>query len=311
MTLTPEQIEERKSGVGCSEILSALGKDDRCSRLELYLRKTGEIDGPNFDNNARVQMGNLLEPVIRDGLIAPRLGHQIIVPERTLRHGTHPLVGHPDGWIESIREGVEVKTADKHEAEEFGEPESDQVPLRYLVQCAGYMALTGADKWHLGVLIGGNDFRMYEIPRDAEIEKAVLEGVGEFWKSVETRTPPDPETPADMALRWPKSLQGSVSASSEIDQLTHEHAACKAEIKRLETDEQSLRAQIQKFMGEHGDLVGPDGKTIATWRSNKDGLRLNEKKLEDDHVEIYEQYLEPRKGARPFLNKLIKEYLQQ
>ena len=36
------------------------------------------------------------------------------------------------------------------------------------------MAVTDAAKWHLGVLIGGNDFRMYVIPRDEQLVDAIV-----------------------------------------------------------------------------------------------------------------------------------------
>ena len=41
--LTAIQKANRMLGVGCSEVLAALGKDPRCSRLELYSRKVGDL----------------------------------------------------------------------------------------------------------------------------------------------------------------------------------------------------------------------------------------------------------------------------
>src|SRR5690606_14007896 len=125
----------------CSELLAALGKDSRCSRLELFKRKVGELPELDLSDNERILFGNLLEPVLRQEF-ARRMGTEVIVPQQTLFHPTEPLVGHPDGWMPALNRGVEIKTADKFEAEDFGEPGSDQVPIRYLVQCAGYMALT-------------------------------------------------------------------------------------------------------------------------------------------------------------------------
>ena len=156
MTLTATQIQARKNGVGCSELLAALGKDPRCSRVELYKRKVGELPEPDLSDIERVRWGNLLEDVIRqEG--ARRLGHEIIVPQQTLTHPSAPLLGHLDGWIPALRYGAEIKALDKFEIAEFGEEESDQVPVRFLLQCSGYMALTDADRWKLIVLFGGND----------------------------------------------------------------------------------------------------------------------------------------------------------
>lgn len=306
MSLTKEQITARKRGVGGSELLAALGKDPRCSRLELYMRKTGQLPEPDYSDDQRVQFGIRLEPVIRD-VFEERIGHKVIVPHQTLFHPTAPLVGHPDGWMPAIREGVEIKTADKHMALEFGEEDSDQVPIRYLVQCSAYMALTDAEKWHLAVLIGGNDFRTYEIPRDRELEAAILAGAAEFWHHVENGVPPDPMTPEDVKLRWPKHLQPSTVATPDIEGLVYEHAAAKRLLKECAGEEERLAAEIKLFMEDAGDLVTDDGRTLATWRSARPSKKLDAKRFAADHPDLYAAYCIEQPGSRRFLNKLARE----
>lgn len=310
MSLTREQIQARKRGVGCSELLAALGKDPRCSRLELYMRKRGELPEPDLSDDERVRFGNLLEPVIRDEA-GRRLKQRVIVPAETLFHPTFPLVGHPDGWMPALNEGLEVKTADKFEAEEFGEPDSDQVPIRYLVQCAGYMALTDADRWHLAVLIGGNDFRLYEIPRDRDLEAAILAGVAHFWRHVEESVPPEPATPEDVKLLWPKSLQPSKVATPDIYELVLEHAAAKRVLKECEAHEEQLATRIKQYMEDAGDLHDEHGKTLVTWRSAKPSQRFDAKRFATEHPELYAAYCYEQAGSRRFLNKMTKEVTTQ
>jgi len=300
--LTAEQIEARKRGVGGSELLAALGKDPRCSRLELYMRKVGELPEPDLSDDERVHFGNLLEPVIREEF-ARRIGKTVIIPTQTLIHPTVPLVGNPDGWIPSLGEGVEIKTCDTYEADEFGEPGTDQVPIRYLVQCAGYMALTNAERWHLAVLVGGNDFRMYEIPRDRQLEEAVIAGVKEFWSHVEQRRPPEPQTPEEVKLRWPKDLGTTIVATPEIEALCAELANAKAAAKEAVRQEEILKAKVQKFMQEHANLVDASGKPLATWRTAKPSQKFNANRFAKDHPELYAQYLCEQPGSRRFLLK--------
>lgn len=302
MSLSPEQIETRKSGIGGSEMFAALGKDPRCTRLELYLRKTGEVPEPNLDDNERVRFGQLLEPVILQEF-ARRIGQKVVAPQLTLVHPSAPIVASPDGWIPALNEGVEIKTADKDEADEFGEPESDQVPLRYLVQCTTYMSVTKASKWYLAVLIGGNDFRVYQIPRDEQLIEAIEFGAREFWRHVETHQPPDPATPEDVKLRWPKDLGTSIVATPEIEALCSDLAEAKATLKLAEDRETTLKAQIQTFMGAHAQLVDGNGTLLATWRKNRDSERIDSKRLRAEQPEIYSQYTRVQQGARPFLLK--------
>lgn len=302
MSLTAEQLEARKRGVGGSEVLAALGKDARCSRLELFKRKVGELPELDLSDDERVRFGTLLEPIIRDEF-ARRIKQQVIVPAQTLFHPDAPLLGHPDGWIPALNEGVEIKTADKFEADEFGDEESDQVPLRYVVQCSGYMALTNAESWHLCVLIGGNELRLYRIPRDRELEQAILAGVREFWSHVEQRRPPDPQTPEEVRMRWPKDTGRHVFANDEIIALCTDLSAAKSELKRAEMREAELKADIQCFMEDASDLLGPDCKPLATWRTAKPSQKFDAKSFAEDYPDLHQQYLREQPGSRRFLLK--------
>jgi putative phage-type endonuclease len=302
MPLTATQARARKRGVGASEALAALGKDPRCSRLELYKRKVGELPELDLSDDPRVHFGHKLEPVIREEF-AQRIGQKVIVPRRTFRHPTVPLLGHPDGWIPMLSEGVEIKTADKFEADEFGEQESDQVPVRYLIQCTGYMILTGAKRWHLCVLIGGNDLRTYVIEVDPQIVEAILVGVREFWSHVEQCRPPDPATPEEVRLRWPKDLGTTAIATPEIAELCAELGLAKSDLKAAETREESLKADVCKFMQEAAQLVDADGRLLATWRTAKPSQKFDLGRFEKENPGLYQQYLREVPGSRRFLLK--------
>jgi predicted phage-related endonuclease len=300
--LTAEQIQNRQQGVGCSELLAAFGKDHRCSRLELYKRKVGELPEPDLSKDERVHFGQLLEDVIRQEA-ARRIGAEVVVSQQTLFHPDAPLLGHPDGWFPALRCGLEVKMADKFEADEFGEEESDQVSIRYLVQCSGYMALTDADRWKLCVLIGGNDLRFYDIPRDRELEGAILAGVREFWSHVERRQPPDPKTPEEVRMRWPKDAGTTVWATDEIIELCANLSVAKSELKHAESREAELKADIQRFMKEASDLLGPDAMPLATWRTARSSKKFDVERFRTDHPILYEAYLKDTLGSRRFLLK--------
>ena len=308
MPLTPEQIESRKRGVGCSEILAALGKDPRTSRLELYMRKIGELPELDLSDNERVEAGDLLEPVIRE-LFARKIGHPITKPDETLFHPELPLVGHPDGFVLHEDEpGIEFKNRDRMIfLDEYGEDGTDQVPLRDLCQCVGYMMLTRRIRWHLGAFVGGNERHLFEIQYDEELAVAIGVGLKEFWSHVEQRRPPDPMTPDDVKLLWPRSIQSTRVATPEIEDLVREHARWKVELKEGKHRMDTAEAQIKHFMAEAGDLVTESGATIASWRSARDSRKFDETTFAYEHPDIYEQYMRNVPGSRRFLNKLTTE----
>jgi predicted phage-related endonuclease len=302
MALTAQQKLDRLQGVGASEVLAALGKDPRCSPLKLYGRKLGELPEPNLDNEERVLFGNLLEPVIRTET-ARRLNTRIIQRHKTLYHREAPLLGHVDGWIPALRCGLEIKTADRFEAEDFGTEDSDQVPVRYYMQCAAYMAITEANEWRLAVLIGGNVLRMYRIARDPGIEQMIVEGVRRFWDHVTRLEPPDPTTPEDVRLRWPKDFGSTVLATDEIARSVTRLREMRADVAQLEAQCDCELVTVQKFMAENSELVDSAGNLLATWRTAKPSHRLDTKALIESDPRLCAQYMREYPGSRRFLLK--------
>jgi len=302
MTLTARQKAERLTGVGASEVLAALGKDPRCTPLVLYQRKTGESTAPELENDPRVHFGTLLEPVLRQEF-ARRSHLRVIQRRNTLRHPTAPLVGHLDGWIPARKCGLEIKTADRYEADDFGEEDTDQVPLRYFFQCSAYMAITGAAEWFLVVLIGGNDYRQYHLTRQPELEDMMLTAVHRFWWHVEHASPPAPITPEDVRLRWPRDLGSAILATDMIIGTTAHLSQLRHDLQTLQREYDEDLVSVQKFMAENAELVGPEGRLLATWRTARASRRLDINALTKDHPELAAQYMREIPGSRRFLLK--------
>lgn len=303
--LTARQIDLRKTGIGCSELLAALGKDSRCSRLELYLRKIGELPDIDLSDNERVECGTYMEPAIRV-LFERKLGHSIVKLDDTLRHREAPLVGHPDGMIDALDCGIEFKNRDwLIFRDEYGEDGTDQVPLRDLVQCVGYMLLTSKKRWLLGALVGGNERHVFEIGYDDQLAEAILAGVREFWSHVERGEPPEPMTPDEVKLRWPKDLGTPITATDEIIEDLLELAEAKKRLKQAELAEAEPKMRIRRFMQENSELVGPDGKILATWRKARDSKKFDVNRFAEDYPEIYAdpEYQRTQTGSRRFLLK--------
>ena len=54
-----------------------------------------------------------------------------------------------------------------------GEPGTDEIPDYYMTQVQHYLAVTGVKTADVAVLIGGNDFRIYTIEADEELQSFV------------------------------------------------------------------------------------------------------------------------------------------
>jgi putative phage-type endonuclease len=289
MNAVPDKFPNRNEYLGCSEVAAAAGLNPWQTPLDLFLQKTGQVPRPDLSQKDAVLFGELLEDVVANEF-ARRSGLEVRRDSREFAHPKLPFLrGHIDRRIVGRRAGLECKTAGIRMASEFGDSGTDEVPPHYLVQCAAYMAVTGFDEWHLAVLIAGNDFRTYRIPRDEELVAAVEARARAFWDAVQTGQPPAAVTAADVRALYKQDEGTEVVATAEIAEACASLAAAKAQIKAAETLEEALATQVQSFMGLHATLLGPDGRPLATWKTIRSS-RLDGKRLEAEHPELAAQY---------------------
>jgi putative phage-type endonuclease len=292
MALTATQLATRIEGLGGSEALAYCGKDPRCSPLQLYLRKIGEAgDRPaSLSTDPRMDWGVRLEPVVRDWL-AEQLGVNITVPQHTHICAKYPfLFGNLDGVIDTLQEGVEIKTGDKFTSQDFGDVETDQVPVRYVLQCTHYMLVSGLKRFHLAALLGGNDARHYVIDYDAELGSVLLDRALRFWNHVTKRVPPDPVNLHDADKRWPESKARSVVATDIIVSAVEDLKRLRQESKRATDQADDIELTLKAFMGDADALIAAQQvRPLATWRSqSRDSFDV--RTFTEAHPDMAQQY---------------------
>jgi predicted phage-related endonuclease len=148
----------------------------------------------------------------------------------------------------------------------------DEVPAHYEVQARVYMALTGLDRWWVVAGFSGWRVEIYEITRDAEIEKMILGCAEAFWGDhVVPQIPPpvDGRKPTSTAVRdaWPEH-----TPDAEVDLTSHAETiaawiAAVEERKAAEAREDALENEIRVLMaGAEFGVV--DGVPALTLRSS-------------------------------------------
>lgn len=259
MSLTAEQLAERYTGIGGSDAAPALGLSPYKSALELFIDKR-ERRAPSSVELSEFRWGNLLEPVIRQEY-ATATGRIVRLPEGTLRHPQHNFViAHVDG-VTDDRRVFEAKTA--RSADGWGKTGTDEVPHHYLIQVQHYLAVTGFAIADIAVLIGGNDFRLYEVPADRELQEMIIDGEADFWKSLQTGTPPEPDfTRTDAADIMRRLFPGTDGSSIVADQEAAHHRLVMQHAQSMVSDYSKLaegaRAHLLHVMGNASTLVFPD-----------------------------------------------------
>ncbi len=199
---------------------------------------------------------------------------------------------------------LECKTSSAFNKTDWGEPGTDQVPPQYLVQCAWYMAITECQSVDLAVLIGNNDFRIYCIDRDLELEGLIISHALSFWhEHVLAINPPKPMNVHDTQILFPKETpDSSVEASPELlEQIKLYQSSC-TRVEQLGSECDRLKTEILHYMGAAEKLTHC-GKTIATWKSSKNSSRIDTKALAKEYPDIAQQFTSQVLGSRRFLLK--------
>jgi putative phage-type endonuclease len=269
--MTDDFHERRRTGLGGSDAAAALGISPWRTPYDLWLEKTGQSDVMTLTATEPMRWGVLLEPVIR-AEYSRRTGRGFLVQQEMLRHPSHSwMIAHLDGTVydPTTPRILEVKTA--RDGRGWGEPGSDEIPLHYLVQVHHYLIVSGAEIADLAVLIGGSDFRIYQIHADAAIAEQLVEREAEFWRQVERREPPDPVNLHDAVSRWGRLLiEGAVEADQfEIDAI-ESLRRFREQRKALDEAEENAKLIVMQALGENGDtLVDANGTRLATWALDK------------------------------------------
>jgi putative phage-type endonuclease len=263
MSLTAEQKQFRSSGLGGSDAATILGLSKFSDPLTLYLEKRGEVEFPDTDSRYQ-RWGKLLEDSVAQAY-AEDTGYKVVRSNISHRSKTHPfMIGHIDRKVQKApnRRILECKTSAM--PWEWGEAGSNEVPAYYNAQCQHYMHVLNVDQVDLAALLGGNDFRIYQIPRDQDFIDMLIEAEEEFWDRVEAGVPPEATWEAASTTRLLKHLypgtNGSVVKLPTVAQKYHDVLAdAKAQRLMFEKVEEGCKNRLKMLMGEASAAILPDG----------------------------------------------------
>lgn len=284
--LTEKQLKERKEYIGGSDAPAVCGLSPFKTPLEVYLEKRGEIEPADLSQNKAVHFGKLLEDIVAQEY-ARVTGRKVVEVKETSYHPKYPwMAANIDRDIIGVPGELEIKTGNAFNKEGWGEEKTDQVPNHYNVQCQHYMAVRGASWYDLAVLLGGNDFRTYRIPRDDELIEMIINKEGKFWERVKAGTPPpmdygNSKVAGLLKRMYPGTNGKSINLPADIhDRHDHMNEAkekikkLKGEIKELDLVVDFNKNMILEAMGEAAIGLLLDGTGYTRKKVNKTGYSV-------------------------------------
>jgi putative phage-type endonuclease len=307
---------ERSKYLGGSDLGAILGLSKYRTAVDVWLEKTGQQC--NTRDSLPLRFGKFAESFVAQEY-AHLTGHHLVHHEDAVAHPQYAyLQGHIDRFVlpqagplfdaqgQCLAQALlECKTANPFAQQEWGEAGSDQVPLPYLIQCAWYLLLTQVRSCDLAVLFGNADLRIYHIPRDPELETLLLHRAVSFWENhVIKDCPPSAQCEADYQHLFAKGLPKTIEANAQTMALIQELHRVQEQIEQYEIQVSQMKQSIMGVMAD-AEVLQFAGKVVATWKAPKSSLRLDAKRLTEDHPEWVQPYQVPVQSSRRLLIKSI------
>lgn len=294
-TSRTEWLRERRKGVGGSDVAPILGLSPWRTAYQVWEDKTGRSEEQT--ETPALYWGRLLEDPIRQAY-ADRTGFTVTKPDSMFTSAEYPfMIANLDG-IASDGRLVEFKTTSR--ADGWGEEGTDEIPDYYQTQVQHYMAVMGADRADVGVLIAGRDFRIYTVEADKELQQMLIEEEARFWKLVTTDTPPEVSCAADAARRWrTATAKKTIDADATLLSTWRDLCTVRAQIDELKEREDELKTVLMGGMQDAVSLKS-NGKTLASWSLPSCRKTVDSKRLKEEFPEIYERVLKTGAPQRTF-----------
>lgn len=322
MSLTPEQIALRRTGVTGTDLPALLGMSPFRSRLDVWLDKRGLA--PPVEQTEDMERGTFLEDGARRWY-AHRTGYDVHECG-TLVHPHNPLIiATPDGLVRTPTDhrGLEIKMPSSGRS--WGEAGTDAVPEYYLPQVCWEALVLDVETVDVFAVLDGKP-RIFHVRRDRELEGLLVEEAERFWRDhVQADKPPEVSArDAEAVSRWLR--RSDTGEHAEYASLPPETQVVLDECLRahVEHDEAKARYALWKARaqlalgGTPGVRSLPESSGFARldWKTSKDGSDTDWKAvkaaLADEDpaftrrmLALIEQHTTTREGSRPFVPRPI------
>ncbi len=251
--------DERRQGLGATDVAAIVGVAQYRTPIETFLEKTGQA--PPQEQTWRMRLGQLFEDAIADAY-AESTGRKLARTGVAV-HKRYPyLYAHPDRKVIGEPGLVEIKKT----RWAFGE----EPPVGYRVQAQFQMALTGR-LWCDIASFSGDDIAVHRVERDQELIDSLIEAAVAFWTdNVQAGIPPEVDG-TDAYRRYLASRQEPVeeerTATAEQVLLIDELQALGEQAKAIDARQSLIKNRLAEHMGSATRLVAPQAS--VTYRMTK------------------------------------------
>jgi putative phage-type endonuclease len=300
-------VEERRKGIGGSDMPVILGVSPFKTKRELWLEKTGRMPDP--EPTPAMERGRHLEDMIAH-IYAQKTGRRVVRRRKAIVHPHFEFLrANIDRQIQSTNgkgPGVlEIKAPGLHV---FSKCKREGLPAYYFVQLQHYLTVTGR-QWGSFMVFSAErwDGIHFDIDYDPGLSDLMVERADEFWHTVEQGIEPKEDDGPELDLpsvggemvrietpAWAAAVEG-LRVAKDLS----------AEAKALEDE---AKAEVQRLMQEAGADVAEGAGARIYWKEQAGRKSLDKKRLEAEHPEIdLSHYMKAGKPFRTFRSYWLNE----
>ena len=278
-----EWLKIRKGYIGGSDAGAIIGLNPYNSAFSVWAEKTGQT--PEFEGNISTRVGTYLEDLVAK-LFMEETGKQVQRMNFTIVNADYPWAcANIDREVIGEDAVLEIKTTTSFGA--IKKFRSGEYPEQWYGQMVHYLAVTGAKKAYLAALENNRELRVFELERDEEEIKALMDAEREFWNTyvLPKKTPPvDGHSATSEAIKkiFSEEAGDTIDLSGFLD-VFQQRKAVNEQIKNLKTELDGLDNRLKVAMGSMAK--GTCGRFSVSWKlQNTSGLDRD--KIKADFPEI-------------------------
>ena len=259
-----EWLEHRRKHIGGSDASAIIGMNRYSSPYTVWADKLGKI--PPKEDNEAMRLGRDLEDYVakrfteETGKKVRRENNILINPDIPFAHAN------VDRMIVGEDAGFEAKTTSALNTKRF---KNGEYPENYYVQCVHYLMVTGCERWYLGVLVLGVEFKWFVIERDEGEIEALKKSEADFWEYVKSGNAPvadgSDSTSDTLKTIYPESNGESVSLMAYESDL-QQYMTLSSLLDDVKKQKEEVANRIKAFMGEAAK--GECNKFKVSWTSS-------------------------------------------
>lgn len=260
-----EWLAERRKGIGGSDASAILGLNPWATPYTLWADKTGRL--PDKPDNEAMRQGRDLEQYVAERFMEVS-NKKVRRKTQMLRNPDYPFAhANVDRWVVGENAGLECKTTSVMNLKRF---KNGEFPETYYCQCVHYMAVTGAERWYLAVLILNQGFHCFTIKRDQDEINALMGAEQDFWKFVETDSPPPLDGLSATTDAIDRIYASSRYSESPValygrEKIIQGYLSIKDQIKALEREKEGFEQILKQDLQENES--GECGGFMVNWKS--------------------------------------------